>query len=62
MNSSSNEISSIHDKSKLDEINEKTPSVSSISNKYIKELAIQEGKNFLYYNSNKESMLIKACI
>lgn len=42
-NTNSNEISSIHDQSKLDEINERTASVSTISNKYIRELAVQEG-------------------
>ena len=39
----SNEISSIYDKSKNDGINERNPSVSSIGNKYIKELVISEG-------------------
>ena len=42
----SNEISSIYDKSKIEEINDKNQSISSISNKYIKELAIAEGLLF----------------
>ena len=53
MNSSnSNEISSIHDQSKIDEINERTASLSTISNKYIRELAIQEGiSNYIFFFS-----------
>jgi len=39
----SNEISSIYDKSKNDGICEGNNSVSSIGNKYIKELVISEG-------------------
>lgn len=45
---SSNDLSSIYNKSKHEEIPEKNQSVSSISNKYIKELAIAEGLSYTH--------------